>query len=113
MNESNLFIVPDVPEVDGPTVLFEHWVLKMKTGRRGPKPAFTPARKKLLAKWFDYYDLPTLTAAIDGCALSDFHMGNNSRGRRYDSLELIFRDAEHIERFASIAMEADDQEVDW
>ena len=112
MNESNLFLVPDVEGEDLVEALFGHWVAVMREGRRGPKPAFTPKRRKLLAQWFDYYDLPTLMAAVDGCALSDFHMGNNSRGRRYDSLELIFRDAEHIERFASIAMESEN-EVDW
>ena len=96
---------------DPVTALFEHWVAVLRTGRPGPAPAFTPKRRKLLEGWFAYYDLDTLKAAVDGCAQSEFHMGQNSRGRRYDSLELIFRDAEHIERFAGIAM--DTGEVTW
>lgn len=101
------------PEPSDPAQeLFDHWVSVLRAGRRGVKPAFTPKRRKLLERWFTYYDLPTLKAAVDGCAQSDFHMGQNSRNRRYDSLELIFRDAEHIERFANIALE-DTGEVDW
>jgi len=37
--------------------------------------------------------------AIDGCKASDFHMGNNSRKTVYNDITLIFRDAEHVERF--------------
>jgi len=29
-------------------------------------------------------------------------MGANSRGKRYDDIELVLRDAEHIERFAEL-----------
>lgn len=37
-------------------------------------------------------------------------MGDNPSGKRYDSVELILRDAEHIERFAGYATELTDQE---
>jgi hypothetical protein len=37
--------------------------------------------------------------------MSDWHMGDNPRGKRYDDLELILRDSAHIERFATICAE--------
>ena len=32
-------------------------------------------------------------------SLTPFNMGDNEHGRVYDSIELILRDAEHIEKF--------------
>lgn len=37
--------------------------------------------------------------AIRGCSMSDFHMGRNSRGKTYNDISLVFRDAEHVEDF--------------
>lgn len=45
------------------------------------------------------YSLDELKQAIDGCAKTPFNMGQNNQGQRYDGLELILRDAEHIDRF--------------
>lgn len=44
--------------------------------------------------------------AIRGCAMSDFHMGRNSRGKTYNDLTLIFRDAEHVEDFIDTYLKA-------
>lgn len=109
---ADLILLHDPAPSDPAQELFDHWVAVLRAGRRGVKPAFTPKRRKLLERWFEYYDLATLKAAVDGCARSEFHMGENARGRRYDSLELIFRDAEHIERFADLALD-DPGAVDW
>jgi DNA-binding XRE family transcriptional regulator len=45
------------------------------------------------------FTIDQLKQAIDGCALTSFNMGDNLRSQRYDGIDLIFRDAEHIERF--------------
>lgn len=45
------------------------------------------------------YGTTNTKAAITGCSLSDWHMGNNPAGKKYTSIELILRDPEHIERF--------------
>ncbi len=37
--------------------------------------------------------------AIDGCRASEFHMGNNSHKTTYNDVTLIFRDADHVEKF--------------
>lgn len=39
--------------------------------------------------------------AIRGCTYSDFHMGRNAANKVYNEIELILRDAEHVERFLS------------
>jgi hypothetical protein len=55
------------------------------------------------------YDGPEAAeAAILGCKLSDFHQGNNPRRKKYDELELILRDAKHIEMFAKVLEEHQD-----
>lgn len=38
-----------------------------------------------------------LAEAIHGYTFSRFHMGENDRNRRYDDIELLLRDAKHIE----------------
>ncbi len=37
--------------------------------------------------------------AIIGCSLTPFNMGDNPRGQRYDGLNIIFKDADNIDRF--------------
>lgn len=39
--------------------------------------------------------------AIEGCKNSAWHMGSNDRQKIFDSIDLIFRDAEHFESFLS------------
>ena len=49
----------------------------------------------------------TLCMAIDGCAASDFHMGKKpGQPQKYNSLELIFRSYEYMEKFINLAQEA-------
>jgi hypothetical protein len=45
------------------------------------------------------YSEMQLCEAIEGCALTPHNMGVNSQGQRFDSLQLIFRDADQIDRF--------------
>jgi len=49
------------------------------------------------------YSSDELQQAIIGCSKSDFHMGVNDRGQKYDSINLIFRDADQIDKFIMIA----------
>jgi hypothetical protein len=77
--------------------LFEHWRRVMS------HPKARLDRKRLArCEWaLKHYGLETAKLAIEGCARSDWHMGRDPRssGRRFDDLGLIFRDAEHVERF--------------
>lgn len=63
------------------------------------KPVLDTHRRFLLAVAIHDYGVDGCKDAIDGCRNSHFHMGKNSRGKIYNSLELIFRDTQHIERF--------------
>jgi len=47
------------------------------------------------------YTTDDLKLAIDGCSKTPFNTGLNDRGQRYDSIDLIFRDADHIDQFIS------------
>lgn len=40
-----------------------------------------------------------LKRAIDGCRADPFSMGENDRGKPFNDIALICRDAEHVERF--------------
>lgn len=100
--------VGDVPSPtsrdDGPKGpagdVFRHWRNVM--GK--PRAKWAPGkRERLIRQALRSHGLETVIAAIDGCSGSPFHMGENDRRQRYDSLELILRDAEHIERFADMA----------
>lgn len=45
--------------------------------------------------------------AILGCVVSDFHQGVNDAGTVYDSIELIFRNGDKLERFIEYAQKAE------
>ena len=90
--------------------VFDYWLTTCRNTGRGLTPVLTDKRNKLIAKAISWYGEDGCRLAIDGCAKSPWHMGDNPSGKRYDSIELILRDAEHIERFASFATELSDQE---
>lgn len=70
---------------------------------RHPTARLTTARRELIKRRLRDYDVDTLKAAIEGNHLDPFCNGENDRGQTYHGLELILRDAEHVERYAAIA----------
>jgi hypothetical protein len=40
-------------------------------------------------------------------------MGRNKMNKRYDSVELIFRDSEHVEKFHEILDKSTEGKGDW
>ncbi len=99
---------------DGPETMaaqvrsvFDLWVdthRRPKDGKqKGIPPRLDAKREAIIRKAIAMYDGPEAAeAAILGCKLSDFHQGNNPRRKKYDELELILRDAKHIEMFAKV-----------
>lgn len=82
--------------------VFEYWVVTVKSGK-GPKPRLDERRKRCIAKAIAMYDVDTCMDAVRGCTLSDWHMGSNPQGKRYDDITLILRHADNIEKFAGLA----------
>jgi hypothetical protein len=92
--------------------LWDYWVSKMRGGSKR-KPVLDDARRQYLGAALHDYGMDGCRDAIDGCALSEFHMGRNKMNKRYDSVELIFRDAEHIEKFHDILDKSTEEKEDW
>ena len=92
--------------------LWDYWVSKMREGSKR-KPVLDDARRQYLGAALHDYGMDGCRDAIDGCALSEFHMGRNKMNKRYDSVELIFRDAEHIEKFHEILDKSTEDKEDW
>lgn len=93
--------------------LFDLWVdthRRPKDGKaKGIPPRLDARRDSIIRKAIVMYDGPEAAeAAILGCKISEFHQGNNPRRRKYDELELILRDAKHIEMFAKIFEEREE-----
>lgn len=92
--------------------IWDYWISVMRrTSKR--KPILDATRRQIIAAAIHDYDLGGCRDAIDGCALSEFHMGRNKMNKRYDSVELIFRDAEHVEKFQEILDKSSESKEDW
>jgi hypothetical protein len=77
--------------------VFNAWVTA--TGRNLSRTKLTKARSDLIARRLKEYPVEDLIDACHGIGASDFHRGDNDRGKRYDTLELALRNAEKIEGF--------------
>lgn len=60
-------------------------------------------KKKINERLRDGYSVEDVKLAIIGCALSEWHRGANDRHTRYQDIELICRDANHLDKFLEIA----------
>lgn len=79
--------------------VFDHW----KTRLNHPKARLDEKRKKAIrGRLADGYSVAELKTAIDGCRASPFHQGSNDRGKVFDDLDLICRDAKHVEQFIAV-----------
>ncbi|MEY2958735.1 MAG: hypothetical protein RLZZ01_1303 [Actinomycetota bacterium] len=57
-------------------------------------------RRRLIRRAIDNHGLDECLDAVRGCSVSDWHMGKNPQRKKYTDIELILRDAKHIEMFA-------------
>lgn len=80
--------------------IFEHW----KRSLDHPHARLTPERVRVIrARMREGYTERQIMGAINGCAASPFHTGENDQGTRYDDLTLICRSGSNVERFAAKA----------
>lgn len=72
--------------------------------RACPDPKVTTKEWKLInSRMLEGFTTDDLKTAIDGCHMSPFHMGENKDQRKYNSLELIMRDASKVNQFIELA----------
>lgn len=84
--------------------VFEYW--QEVAGH--PRTKLDDKRKrKIRARLRDGYTVDELRAAVDGVLKSPFHMGENDHNMKYDDIELICRDAAHVDRFMRLADQPD------
>lgn len=109
MNQENLF--GEVFEVSQKVTaeqiaqVFDHWVKCHHT--RGPRPKLSPLRERRIRAALKEYGTETTLRAIEGCLNSDWHMGKNPSGQKYNDISLILRDSQRIEKFAALAEQDD------
>lgn len=91
------------------TQLFEYWQRVMNH----PRAKLDKKRKRAIEQALKLgYSVPELQKAIDGCKNTPFYMGKNDNNQVYDDISLIFRDAEHIDRFIRNADNSSEGEHD-
>lgn len=56
-------------------------------------------RRRIEARLREKYTVEEIKSAIDGCAASPFHRGENDKGQVFDDLELICRNGSKLESF--------------
>jgi hypothetical protein len=86
---------------DSCRMVFEHWRVTM--GKSARVVLDSKRRAKVEARLAEGYSVEDLNLAVDGCRLTPHNMGQNDRGERYDDIELICRDAAHVDRFIANA----------
>ena len=84
---------------DGSLQVFKFW----QETFNHPRSAFDDTRKVLIKKQLKHYSVDDLKKAIHGCSVTPHNMGDNNQGAIYDSIKLILRDAEQIDRFMNIS----------
>lgn len=77
---------------------------KYQDAAKSPRSKLDPKRRRLIQARLDAFDEDELIRSLEGYARSPHHHGENDRHTKYLSLELWFRDADHVE--AGIAMAA-------
>lgn len=88
---------PPPPPPDLALQVFEHWHTVM--GKNGATK-FDEKRRRVVQKQLDAgRTVADLCKAIDGCRADPFSMGENDRNKPFNDLELICRDAKHVEQF--------------
>lgn len=87
--------------------VFDHWKEVMERPRARPTDE---KRAKVYDRLSEGYTEQDILDAIDGCSYSDFHMGENDQGKRYNCITLICRNGENLERFLGYKEEVEEIE---
>lgn len=92
----------EAPKTDHAADVFEHW--KQATGK--DRSVLDSKRRDLIERRLaEGHSIEDLKAAIDGYARSPWHRGENDRKRPFLGLDLMLRDAAHIEAGLDLLMQ--------
>ena len=87
---------PSQSEIDIDDI-FKFW--KLTLNKTETAKLTKERKKKILDRLNENYTVEEIKHAITGCTQSAYHMGKNENGKIYDSLELILRSGENLEKF--------------
>lgn len=91
-------LVVEQKSPDQVQTIFAYWQKIMES----PKSVMDGTRKALITKALKNYEPADICKAVRGCFKSPFNMGQNDRNTKYNGLNLILRDAEHIDYFINL-----------
>lgn len=84
--------------------VFMHWVEIHAGNNTSGYPVLDETRGTAIEKMLKQgYSVDSLKLAIEGCALSPFHRGENKTGDIHNAISLIFKNSDQVEKFIDIA----------
>jgi len=84
--------------------VFDYWAATFGH----PKAKWSPDRKtKIEARLREGYTVAQLRHVCDGVKGSPHHMGKNDSGKVYDSIGLLFRNADNVEKYLGFVVRAE------
>jgi hypothetical protein len=83
---------------DALKTIFEYWQERMAS----PRSVLDSKRRSLIANALKNYEPAAICKAIRGCSKTPHNMGQNKQKTKYNGLNLILRDAEHIDYFINL-----------
>jgi len=89
--------------VDEVRSVFAAWV--EATGKHPSRTRLDDKRRRLISGALKTHPVDVVLAAVVGWQQDPFYCGENDRGRPFNDLGLLLRDADHIERFCDLAQQ--------
>ena len=97
--DTDNFLKPLSDESDA-RLIFDAWI--KSTGKNGQTTRFSDKRRKIVNAALKEYPVDDLLDAVEGWRKSPHHRGENRQLTVYNDLELLLRDAQHIEKFRDL-----------
>jgi hypothetical protein len=97
---------PETPDEfdDQVPALWDTWIVAHYRGHpSGNRPILNHSRWEILKGALKTYGFELTRQAIVGCAHSPWHSGMNPTGRKYNSLEIIFKSEAQVKKLAKMA----------
>ena len=99
LNLTNELEQKEEGQTDEVRIIFDAWT--ESTGRKRSK--LDDKRRRLIRRSLEQFPVEDLLDAVVGWRHEPFYCGENDRGRTFNDLGLLLRDAEHIARFRDLA----------